>query len=41
MLASYAGKKVDWRGHAMHATGLASIDQNPDPTHPSEGLHPR
>ncbi len=41
MLASYAGKKVDWRGHAMHATGLASIDQNPDPNHQSEGLHPR
>ena len=51
MLASYAGKQVDWRGHALHATGLTTIDlttidlttieKNPAPSPPAEGLHPR
>ena len=40
MLASYAGKTVDWRGHAMHATGLATHDKNPAPPASAEGLHP-
>ncbi|MEI7710480.1 MAG: bacteriohopanetetrol glucosamine biosynthesis glycosyltransferase HpnI [Rhodospirillales bacterium] len=32
MLASYAGKKVDWRGHTMHAAGY---DVSSPPSHPS------
>ena len=32
MLASHAGKKVDWRGHTMHAAGY---DVSSPPSHPS------
>jgi ceramide glucosyltransferase len=41
MLASHAGKRVDWRGHAMHATGSAVTDAHSPPSHPAKGLHPR
>jgi ceramide glucosyltransferase len=26
LLASYAGKRVDWRGHTMHAAGFTASD---------------
>jgi ceramide glucosyltransferase len=41
MLASYAGKQVDWRGHALHATDLPLLDRNPAPTPTAEGLQKR
>ena len=38
MLASYAGKRVDWRGHTMHAAGYDVTDL---PSYPAKGLHKR
>ena len=38
MLASHAGKKVDWRGHTMHAAGY---DVASPSSHPAKGLHTR
>lgn len=38
MLASHAGKTVDWRGHAMQATGF---DTSSSPPHPAKGFHTR
>ena len=38
MLASYAGKNVDWRGHTMHAAGY---DASSSSSHPAKGLHSR
>lgn len=36
MLASYAGRRVDWRGHVLHADTPARSD-----AHPIEGTHTR
>jgi hypothetical protein len=41
MLASYAGKRVDWRGHALHATHLPLLDENPAAAPMAEGLQKR
>ena len=38
MLASHAGKRVDWRGHTMHAAGF---DASEPPSYPAKGLHKR
>ncbi len=38
LLASHAGKRVDWRGHTMHAAGF---DASESPTYPAKGLHKR
>ncbi len=38
MLASHAGKSVDWRGHTMHATGY---DATSPSSQPAKGLHTR
>ncbi len=38
MLASHAGKSVDWRGHTMHAAGY---DATSPSSQPAKGLHTR
>ncbi len=38
MLASHAGKTVDWRGHTMHAAGYDPASHS---SHPVKGLHSR
>jgi len=38
MLASHAGKSVDWRGHTMHAAGY---DHTTTSSQPAKGLHTR
>ena len=38
MLASHAGKTVDWRGRTMHAAGY---DASEPPSYPAKGLHKR
>lgn len=41
MLASYAGRRVDWRGHRLQADTPTPPDPNPAPLRPAEGLNAR
>lgn len=41
MLASYAGRRVDWRGHSLHADTPAAEIMRAAALHPSEGLSQR
>ena len=45
LLTSYAGTRVDWRGHHLHAEALPAdrtpATNHPDPLRPAEGLNPR
>lgn len=41
LLASYAGRQVDWRGHRLHADTPAPPEAHPDPFRPAEGLTQR
>lgn len=41
MLASYAGRRVDWRGHRLHADTPTPPDAHPTPLRPAEGLNSR